>query len=291
MRSAAKTAPEAGKDGGREKRVLGAGVTALDKNLSETEGKGRVSPAPSDGDADPRCVSLARPDSYENGRYLELRASLEHKRPAGQGLVVAITSPAAGDGKSLTASNLAGAFAQNSGSRVLLVDADLRRQSESLRGYLGLTANSRFGLTDTVFEDGRSFHDSLLHVARYPNLSVLLRGTRDVDEYEALASSRFGALLKYARRSYHYVILDTAPVLPVPDYRAIARWADGFVMVVTARRTPRNVLAESLRNIGPEKMMGIVLNQCEPLSRRYHGYYGAYGGEDMRTRRRWRISR
>lgn len=291
MRTEARVGLEAGKDMSQIKAIEMAASRLDDRSIAGA-GKGRRLPMFSaDASADPRCVSLARPASYENGRYLELRSSLEQKRPAGKGLVVAVTSPAAGDGKSLTSSNLAGAFAQNPSLRVLLIDADLRRRSESLRRYLGVAGDSRPGLTDTLCEDNESFDDSLLHVTRHPNLSVILRGTREVDVYETLASARFGAFLEYIRGFYHYVILDIAPVLPVPDHSAIAEWVDGFVMVVTAQRTPRSVLAEAMRDIGPEKLMGLVLNQCEPLPQRYYGYYGAYGDEDPRAGKRRRVRR
>lgn len=282
MRTAEKVRQEPGREATNGKPIASPVASELDRGPVANEAKSRLFAVSANEAVDPRCVSLVRPDSYENGRYLELRASLEHKRPVGQGLVVAVTSSSSGDGKSLTSSNLAGAFAQNPSYRVLLIDADLRRRSVSLRRYLGVGANAGAGLTDMVCKDDSSFADSLVHVKRHPNLSIMLRGSREVDEYETLASARFGAILKYARRYYHYVILDTAPVLPVPDHRAIAEWVDGFVMVVTAKRTPRSVLAETLRKVGPEKLMGIVMNQCEPLSQRYYGYYGAYGGEDMR---------
>lgn len=73
------------------------------------------------------------------------------------------------------------------------------------------------------------------------------------------------------------MILDAPPLLPVPDNSALSRWVDGFLLVVTANRTPRGVLAESMRTLGEEKTLGIVLNRCEPLAKRYYRYYGKYG--------------
>ena len=226
---------------------------------------------------DPLCVSLVAPRSYESGRYQQLRSTLERGRPGPRG-VVAVTSPAAGDGKTVTAINLAGAFAQNPELKVLLVDVDLRRGSEVLREYFGLPTNIRPGLTD-ILTKPESVVDPILHTRDYPNLSILPRGRLSTNPYELLASRQFGEFIRRARESYHYVILDTPPVMPVPDNTVIADWVDGFVMVVTANRTPRDVVAESLRAIGQDKMIGLVLNQCDPLPERYYQYYGVYGNE------------
>lgn len=237
---------------------------------------------------DPRCVSLLAPNSYESGRYLQLRSTLEQEQPNGRGVVVAITSPAEGEGKTLTAINLAGAFAQNPDLRVLLIDVDLRKRSEALGRYLGLSPQLRPGLTDILY-DGKSGIDPELHIEGHLNLSILLSGKRNTDPYELLASRQFGEFIEDVRHSYHYVILDAPPIMPVPDNTAISDWIDGFLMVITANSTPRSVLAEAMRTIGPEKMIGLVLNQCEPLPERYHRYYGTYGyggGEsDVRHRR------
>lgn len=225
---------------------------------------------------DPRCVSLLKPNSYESGRYLQLRSTLEQEQPNGRGVVVAVTSPAEGEGKTLTSINLAGAFAQNPDFRVLVIDVDLRKRSEALGRYLGLSPQFRPGLTDVLY-DGKSGIDTELHIEGHSNLSILLSGKRNADPYELLASRQFGEFIEQMRHSYHYVILDAPPIMPVPDNTAISDWVDGFLMVVTANSTPRSVLAEAMRTIGPEKMIGIVLNQCEPLPERYHRYYGTYG--------------
>lgn len=224
---------------------------------------------------DPLCVSITSPRSYESGRYQQLRATLERGKPGLRG-VVAVTSPAAGDGKTLTAINLAGAFAQNSDSKILLVDVDLRRTSESLRQYLDIRGNTGSGLTDILYQTD-CVKDPVLHIRELPNLSILPRGILNTNPYELLASSRFGEFIQQVRSRYNYVILDAPPIMPVPDNAALADWVDGFVMVVSANVTPKDVLAESLRILGQEKLIGMVLNQCDPLAKKYYNYYGVYG--------------
>lgn len=245
-------------------------------NDSKRKGTATSLPAQPLRDIDSRCVSLLAPDSYESGRYQQLRATLEPEEMTGKGVVVAVTSPSAGDGKTLTAINLAGACAQNPDFRVLIVDVDLRRKRESMGRRFGLSAKSYNGLTDVLHKPDPG-HYPAFHLDRHPNLSVLLRGNRNANPYELLASAKFGEFIERARSFYNYVILDAPPILPVPDNSAISRWVDGFVLVVTANRTPRDVLAEAMRTLGEKKMMGLVLNQCEPLAKRYYQYYGKYG--------------
>ncbi len=224
---------------------------------------------------DRHLVSLVDPDSYEAEQYRKLRSLLEEKRVAGRGLVVGVCSPAAGDGKSLTAINLAATLAQAPDARVLLVDADLRRESASLKASLRLGRQEGPGLSDLILDSGLTLQD----VARPltgSNLSVLLTGLRTSGPYELLRSKRFSALVAEAARLYDYVILDAPPVVPVSDCRVISRCVDGFLMVVAAHRTPRGMLEEALDLMGPDRLLGLVFNGSDLMPRRYYGYYG-YG--------------
>jgi Mrp family chromosome partitioning ATPase len=103
-------------------------------------------------------------------------------------------------------------------------------------------------------------------------------------------SPRLGELLEEARRTYDHIVLDTPPVLLVPDCRLMSQWVDGFVIVVAAHRTPRKLLAESLGAIPQDKVLGIVFNADDrPLSgyfTRYQGYYG-YDQQSGNGRRSW----
>lgn len=221
---------------------------------------------------DRHLVSLVEPDSYEAEQYRKLRYALEERRKNGRGMLVAVCSPAAGDGKSLTALNLSAALAQARDSRVLLVDVDLRRESATLKEHLRLGNPAPTGLTDAIISNALSLQD----VARPfsgSNLSVILTGTRVTAPYELLRSSRFEQLLEEARRTYQYIILDAPPVVPVSDCRVLGRWVDHFLMVVAAHRTPRSMLEEALDLIGPEKLLGLIFNRGDLMPRRYYGYY------------------
>lgn len=224
---------------------------------------------------DKHVVSLADPDSYEAEQYRKLRYVLEEKRKVGQSLVIAICSPIAGDGKSLTAVNLAGTLAQDSKSGVLLVDVDIRRQSKDLQKNLPCIDTATPGMSNLISGHVTSLAD-VLQANSPRNLALVSAGTRAVPPYEIFRSPRFANFIEEARRTYDYVILDSPPVVPVSDCRVIAKWVDGFLMVVSAHRTPRAMLEEALNLMGPEKILGIVFNRCDQMPSRYYSYYG-YG--------------
>jgi receptor protein-tyrosine kinase len=86
-----------------------------------------------------------------------------------------------------------------------------------------------------------------------------------------------GRLLEEARGAYDYVVVDTPPLLLVPDCRLLSQWVDGFMIVVAARRTPRRLLAEALAAMEPARLVGIVFNGDErPLSGYDKEYYASY---------------
>src|SRR5215813_5329687 len=97
---------------------------------------------------DKRLVSLTRPASFEADQYQTLRLSVQRLKAARDVRMIAMTSPTTGDGKTLTAINLAGALASGADTRVLLIEADLRRPAIS--DHLGIAGNAAPGLADVV---------------------------------------------------------------------------------------------------------------------------------------------
>jgi protein-tyrosine kinase len=249
---------------------------------------------PDDGDPvariDPHLVSLVAPDSIEAEQYRGLRYVVEHMRKPGdgRGTLVAVCSPVSGDGKSVTAINLAGSLAQDREARVLLIEVDLRRPAVTIGNHLTLRRSTGPGLVDAILDPSLALEQIVQYVPRF-NLAVLPAGRCSSSPYEALKSPRFSELLGQARSRFDYVILDAPPVVPVPDCRLIAASVDGFLMVVAARRTPRAALEEALGLIGPEKVLGLVFNRFDRTASQHYGYYGyGYGHGSMpRTPGRW----
>jgi capsular exopolysaccharide synthesis family protein len=184
--------------------------------------------------------------------------------------VFAISSPAGGDGKTLTTINLAGALGQAPETRVLVIDADLRHPSVAQR--LGLSDEDR-GLVDAILDPDLPLAD-VIHSRSPYNLSVLTAGRLPSAPYEVLKSPRLGELLDQARARYDYIILDTPPMVSMPDCRVIGKWVDGFLVVVAAHRTPRKLVEEALNVTEASKLIGFVFNEDDrPLS----SYGGTYG--------------
>jgi len=171
--------------------------------------------------------------------------------------VIAISSPGAADGKTTTAINLAGALAQAPDARVLLIDGDLR--GAAMAGRLGLHDTGGPGLVDVILNPRLSLAD-VVNTRPHLNLSVVTAGRAPATPYEVLKSPRLGELLAEARRRFDYIVLDTPPLVSVPDCRVIGKWVDGFLIVVTAHRTARRLLEEALKVTEPAKVLGLVFN-------------------------------
>lgn len=216
-------------------------------------------------------VSFVKPASVEADQYRMLRHAVERLHHEADYKVFGITSAGAGDGKTVTTLNLAGSLAQAPGTRVLIVCADLHR--ETVTQYLGLTGASSPGLAQLVVNDDFELARAVLRLEAL-NVSILPAGDVQGRPYELLASPRLEAVLDEARRHYDFVLIDTPPVAPLADCRVLGRWVDGFIVVVAANKTPRKLLGEALAMLEPSKILGAVFNgDDQPLSP-YYGYYG-----------------
>lgn len=207
-----------------------------------------------------KLVSLLRPNSMEAGRYHRLRHAVE--RMSGEmdkGVVIGITSPQSGDGKTLTSINLAGALAQDPEARVLLIELDIRQSRNTVQEYLGLRNLSAPGIADLIHDEGLSLSRAVNYIAEF-NLHLLTSGRTSENHYELLKSARLAALIREARERYHYIIIDTAPVVPVPDSQLLSPLVDGFMVLVAAGLTSDRMLGEALNLLEPDKVLGLVFN-------------------------------
>jgi len=223
---------------------------------------------------DPHLVTLTSPGSFAAEQYQGLRLTIERLRRGRTLQVIAVTSPAAGEGKTLTAINLAGALARGADdARVLLIDADLRRPAVARQ--LAIDQFSQ-GLTE-VIENPATTLDSVTQMLRPYNLSILPAGLRKGAVHQILRSPRLDGLLSEVRRRYDFVVLDTPPLLPVFDSALLANAVDGVLVVVAANQTPRKLLGEALNMLDPSKVLGIVFNRdAKPLFGYYDAYYKDY---------------
>jgi protein-tyrosine kinase len=222
---------------------------------------------------DEHLVSLLAPRSYEAEQYRVLRHVIEQMHKDDDLRVIAVTSSAVGDGKTTTAINLAGALAQDSETRVLLIDVDLRRGA--VQEQFRLRKPGTIGLAEAIADPSLALSDVIRPLPQF-KLAFVPAGRCPDAPYEAFRSPRFIGLLREARKEYDYVVLDTPPLIPVPDSRVIAKSVDGFLLIVSAHRTPQRLVEEALDIIEPAKMIGIVFNRDDRPVPNSYGYYGTY---------------
>ena len=214
-------------------------------------------------------LALADPTSTYVEALRAVRSALLLSRTGAPPKVILITSSIAGEGKSFCSLNLAGLLAQ-SGRRTLLVDTDLRRGT--LRKRLDLPHGP--GLSDLLA--GQLTEQPVLAVEGIENLYVLIAGRRPPNPTDLLESDALKAWLEQVKEDYDFIILDSAPVLPVTDSVALNVLADVTLLIVRSRLTERPQLQRSytLLSRGGNHYVGVVLNGLSASDSSYYGYYG-----------------
>ena len=250
--------------------VADVGPAPAESRVSERRAQPAPEPSHASSELDPHLVSLVEPTGFAAEQYRALRDLIEHLHRTSDLRTVAVSSPGVGEGKTTTALNLAGALAQDPDARVLLIEGDLRRPT--ITHQLGCPSYQGPGLIDALLRPGTSLGDVTLTLPGL-SLEVVPAGGTPEAAYEVLKSDRFRELLAEARRRYDYVVLDTPPLIPLPDCRVIERLVDGILVVVAAHRTPRKLVEEALLMVDKEKLIGLVFNGDD---RPVKGYYGRY---------------
>jgi len=210
---------------------------------------------------------LTAPSSPAAEAYRQLQVNLRYVRPDVPLRSIIVTSPEKGEGKTTTAVNLAVAAAQT-GQRVVLVDADLRKPR--LHRYLDLDATP--GLTDTLYDE------VAVTATNIDNLVVLPAGEEVPNPSELLGSDRMGHLLGVFEEEADLVIADTSPTLPFSDPSRLLPHTDGALLVAAANMTDARAYQRALSRldgVGPG-VLGGILNQFNPERRTYDYYYEDY---------------
>ncbi|GAA1432540.1 polysaccharide biosynthesis tyrosine autokinase [Microlunatus lacustris] len=217
-----------------------------------------------------------QPHSAPAEAIRRLRTNLQFVGVASGSKSVVITSSIPGEGKSTTAINLAVSLA-DAGTRVVLVDADLRRPS--VAGYLGL--EGRAGLTSVLI--GRAEVEDVIQPWRESGLDVLPSGPVPPNPSELLGSAAMRDLLTKLEASYDVVLLDTPPLLPVTDATILTKLAGGALVIVGADRIHKAQLAESLETLetADAQLHGLVLNKIARRDSRPYVYENGYYSSEM----------
>jgi polysaccharide biosynthesis transport protein len=198
-----------------------------------------------------------------------LRTNLQFIDAGNRPKSIVISSSVPGEGKSTMAINLAVSLA-DTGARVILVDADLRRPS--IADYAGIEGS--VGLTTVLI--GRADVEDVVQPLGTTTLDLLPAGQIPPNPSELLGSPAMAGLLDRLTTSYDTVLLDSPPLLPVTDAAVLSKLAGGALVVVGADRLHRPQLQETLASLQTAgvHVLGIVLNK---IVRREAGTYSYYG--------------
>ncbi len=217
-----------------------------------------------------REVALLKPEDVRHSfveSFRSLRSSLmfvANPRPR----TLLVTSSIPNDGKSMTAANLAVTIA-NAGSKVLLVDADLRKGTQHRK----FNIEAEPGLSDLLAK-GLDV-TNVIRSTPVPGLSVLPRGAMTHNSSELFLRESLEKFLKEISSQYDYVILDSPPVMAADDVCCLAPYADGVLFLMRAEHTSARVARAALNVLYQRKVrvLGIVFNAVRASSGEYY-YYG-----------------
>lgn len=220
----------------------------------------------------PELVTLHAPASQASESYRAIRTAIYFKSQETGAKVIQITSPTPGDGKSTTISNLAVSIAQ-SGRRVLLIDADLRKPTQ--HKIFGLSKAE--GLSSAILGEAES--QSVIQTVIPEYLSVVSAGPLVGNPAELLTSASFVALLQEYRSMFDYVLVDTPPLLAVTDPSIVCSHVDLIYMVMRIKNGVRSnsLRAKEIVNSMNIELGGVIINGLRRRDQKHYEYSGQYG--------------
>jgi succinoglycan biosynthesis transport protein ExoP len=240
---------------------------------------------------------VARIDQRHSGlveSYRMLRSNITFSALDAPLRSMLVTSGGMGEGKTLTACNLATVMAHD-GKSVILVDTDLRRPA--IHRTFGLTNET--GFTSVVL--GGATLDDALQSSEVPGLSVLTSGPLPPNPPEVLNSARGRQVIEAIKQRADVVIFDSPPAAALTDAQVLSSSTDGVLLVVACQETTRPIFqrAKAVLEHAGANLLGAVLNKLDPSRDGYGGYYHYYyyyyyhhaddeAGDGRRHRRRRR---
>jgi capsular exopolysaccharide synthesis family protein len=205
-------------------------------------------------------------------QYRKLAATLHHAQIERDIKVVMLTSAIAGEGKTLTATNLALTLSESYRRRVLLVDADLRRPA--LHQVFQVPGDS--GLSDGLRAGERTL--SLFEIT--PQLTLLPAGQPDPDPMGVLTSEKMRRIIEEASARFDWVIVDAPPVGLLTDANLLGKMVDAVLIVVQAGKTAYPFVQKAVEAVGRDRVLGVVLNRVNlpdgTYGYKYDEYYAGY---------------
>lgn len=222
---------------------------------------------------DPSICVFHRPKSQASEAFRAIRTALFFSTKGKTNSVIQVTSPTPGDGKSTIAANLAVSIAQ-SGKRVLLLDADMRRPS--IHYSFGIKTKEGF---PQVLLGLNTWRSAVYECEEIPGLSILPCGTKPANPAELISTPRVGELIEEIRQHYDFIVMDSPPVLAVTDPCPIAARVDGVILTIRIKKNVKissDRATEILHTVGAN-VIGVVVNGVGNQSGYGSQYsYGAY---------------
>ncbi len=222
---------------------------------------------------DPSICTYHRPKSQASEAFRAIRTALFFSTKGKTNSVIQITSPTPGDGKSTIAANVAVSIAQ-SGKRVLLLDADMRRPT--VHHSFGIKTKEGF---PQVLNGEKTWRSAVYECKEIPGLSILPCGDKPSNPAELISTPRVGELVEEMKNHYDFIIIDTPPVLAVTDPCPVAARVDGVILAIRIKKNVKissDRAAEILHSVGAN-LIGVVVNGVGNQSSYGSQYsYGAY---------------
>ena len=227
-----------------------------------------------------RIITVEEPLSLAAESYRRIKTSLEFSNVDKQPQVIQFCSSMQGEGKSITALNLAATYAED-GRKVIVVDLDFRRP----KLHRSFRIENKNGITD-VLAGNLKLDDAIKHGDN--GIDCLNRGSSVPYPTAVLGSDNLAKVFAELRKRYEYVIVDCPPILAVSDATIIARLCDGCVFVISQSKTEKNAAKESVKilrdnnvNILGVVFGGITSKNSDSYSSKYKYYYQNYYGKDV----------
>ena len=211
-----------------------------------------------------------KPKSNVSEAFKTIRTNLQFSSVDEEVKSILVTSSIPGEGKSFVSANLAVAFAQ-AGSKVLIVDCDLRRG----RQHNIFKVNNNLGLSNLLIDNTDKKDEKYFHKTEIKNLFVLPRGIVPPNPSEILASDKNKNLVKILEKTFDMVIYDGPPVNGLADSIIMAGIVKKVIIVSSHKTTKMEQLQNTKRSLEKfeNKIAGIIVNKMPVRKDRYYSYY------------------
>lgn len=220
-----------------------------------------------------RILSLKRGESLGAERLRLLRMRLWESRRQGSFNVLAVTSAFPKDGKSTVALNLAGVLSDGRQHRVLFIEADLH--CPSVASNLGI--NRQPGLAECL-ESGADPFNFIRRIEPF-GWYLLSAGNALQHPTDLIQSKALPDVMQTLRPHFDWIIIDTPPVIPIPDTISICDVSDTVLLVIRSGVTSKEGVDEAIDMIGANRIASIILNGSEEINKSYYKYSSYYGAK------------